>query len=203
MSNEAPSPPTILVVDDNPATLYSTCRILRAAGFRIVEAVTGQEAVNRSSGVHLVVLDVNLPDFDGFEVCRRLRANPHTARVPVVHLSATFVKDVDKVHGLGAGADGYLTHPAEPPAPVATATPFPPARQAEDAMRQSEAKFKAVFDEALHGIALVSSDMVFLDVNPALCRILGRGCEEIVGKHGSAFMPAGTEDEGRAIARAL
>src|SRR3954469_12470050 len=197
MSIEAPPPPTILVVDDNPATLYSTCRILRAAGFRIVEAVTGQEAVNRSSGVHLVVLDVNLPDFDGFEVCRRLRANPHTARVPVVHLSATFVKDVDKVHGLEAGADGYLTHPVEPPVLVATVNAFLRARQAEDAMRQSEAKFKAVFDQALHGIALVSSDLIYLEVNPAMCRILGRPREEIVGKHGSAFMPAGTEEEVR------
>jgi PAS domain S-box-containing protein len=202
MSNEAP-PPTILVVDDNPATLYSTSRILTAAGFRVVEAVNGQEAVDRSPGVHLVVLDVNLPDFDGFEVCRRIRANPHTARVPVVHLSATFVKDVDKVHGLDAGADGYLTHPVEPPVLVATVNAFLRARQAEDAMRQSEAKFKAVFDQALHGIALVSSDLIYLDVNPAMCRILGRPCEEIVGKHGSAFMPAGTEDEVRAIARAL
>jgi hypothetical protein len=203
MSTEAPPPPTILVVDDNPATLYSTCRILKAAGFTVVEAMSGQEAVDRSPGVHLVVLDVNLPDFDGFEVCRRLRANAHTARVPVVHLSATFVKDVDKVHGLEAGADGYLTHPVEPPVLVATVNAFLRTRQAEDAMRQSEAKFKAVFDHALHGIALVSSDLIYLEVNPAMCRILDRPREEIVGKHGSAFMPADTEEEVGQITRAL
>ena len=100
------------------------------------------------------MLDVNLPDIDGFEVCRELRATPETARTPVIHLSATFVNDVDKVHGLEAGADGYLTHPVEPPVLIATVNAFLRARQAEDAMRASEAKFKAVFDHALNGIAL-------------------------------------------------
>ena len=79
-----------------------------------------------------------------------------TARMPVIHLSATFVDDVDKVHGLDAGADGYLTHPVEPPVLVATVNAFLRARRAEDALRESEAKFKAVFEQALNGIALLS-----------------------------------------------
>ena len=113
-----------------------------------------------------MVLDVNLPDIDGFEVCRRLRASPQTARTPVIHLSATFVNDGDKVQGLDAGADGYITHPVEPPVLIATVNAFLRARRAEDALRESEAKFKAVFDQALNGIALLSHDMIFLEVNP-------------------------------------
>ena len=67
---------SILVVDDNAATRYSTSRVLRAEGFSVFEAGTGQDAIALAVGeaVDLVVLDVNLPDFDGFEVCRRLRA---------------------------------------------------------------------------------------------------------------------------------
>jgi signal transduction histidine kinase len=125
--------PRILVVDDNPATLYSTSRILKSAGFIVVEAATGQEAFDLAlRGTEAIVLDVNLPDINGFEVCKRLRAHSATARIPVIHLSATFVKDVDKVTGLEAGADGYLTHPVEPPVLIATLNAFLRARAAED-----------------------------------------------------------------------
>jgi PAS domain S-box-containing protein len=186
---------TILVVDDNLATLYSTARVLRNAGFTVLEAATGQDALRLASerGLDLVVLDVNLPDIDGFEVCRRLRAVPTTARTPVIHLSATFVNDVDKVQGLDAGADGYITHPVEPPVLIATVNAFLRARRAEDAMRESEAKFKAVFEQALNGISLLSHDLIFLEVNPAATRTLGRDRSHIVGKHISAFTPSGAE----------
>jgi PAS domain S-box-containing protein len=139
----------------------------------------------------LVVLDVNLPDIDGFEVCRTLRASPRTVRTPVIHLSATFVNDVDKVQGLDAGADGYITHPVEPPVLIATVNAFLRARRAEDALRESEAKFKAVFEHALNGISLLSHDMIFLEANPAACATFGRDRSQIVGKHISAFSAVG------------
>jgi PAS domain S-box-containing protein len=193
----------ILVVDDNPATLYATTRIVRAAGFEVLQAESGNEALSLAPRVDLVVLDVNLPDIDGFQVCRQLRARPETARTPVLHLSATFVKDVDKVTGLEAGADGYLTHPVEPPVLIATINAFLRARQAEDAMRQSEAKFRAIFEQTPNGIALVSQDLIFLEVNPALARMFGRPREEVVGKHVSAFMPQRSEDTAVGIAGEL
>lgn len=170
----------ILVVDDNPATLYSTSRVVRAAGWTVVEAVSGTAAVEQAAqGVDLVILDVNLPDFDGFEVCRRIRANPMTARIPVIHLSATFIKDVDKVHGLQSGADGYLTHPVEPPVLVATINAFLRTRQAELDLRQSEARFRAVFENSRSGIALLGTDFTFVDVNPALVDMLGKSRESL------------------------
>lgn len=194
---------TVLVVDDNPSGRYATSRMLRAAGFAVLEAGTGGEGLALSQGADLVVLDVNLPDIDGFEVCRRIRSNGQTARVPVIHLSATFVKDVDKVHGLEAGADGYLTHPVEPPVLVATVNAFLRARRAEDAMRQSEAKFRAIFDQAPTGILLLSKDLIYLEANPAMCKLLGRTREEIVGRDASAFMPADRKAEAERIAREL
>src|SRR5690242_15577653 len=196
---------TILVVDDNAATRYSTSRVLRAEGFSVFEAGTGQDALALALGrpVDLVVLDVNLPDLDGFEVCRRLRAAAKTSRTPVIHLSATFVNDLDKVQGLDAGADGYITHPVEPPVLVATVNAFLRARRAEDAMRESEAKFKAVFEQALNGISLLSHDMIFLEVNPAACRTFGRERAQIVGKHLSAFSAAGHEHRVDDIAASL
>ena len=184
----------ILVVDDNPATLYATSRIVKAAGFEVLQAESGNQALALAAQADLVVLDVNLPDIDGFQVCRELRAKPETARTPVLHLSATFVKDVHKVQGLDAGADGYLTHPVEPPVLIATINAFLRARQAEDAMRRSEAKFRAIFDQAPNGISLLGEDLLFLEVNPALCRMIGRAREEVVGKHISMFIPRRGED---------
>jgi PAS domain S-box-containing protein len=191
----AKGPATILVVDDNPATLYSTARVLRGEGFTVLQAGTGQEGLRiaAQSSLDLVVLDVNLPDIDGFEVCRQLRAMPTTGRTPVIHLSATFVNDVDKVQGLDAGADGYITHPVEPPVLVATVNAFLRARRAEDALRESEAKFKAVFEQALNGISLLSHDNIFLDLNPAACVTFGRERDHIVGKHISAFTAHGAD----------
>ncbi len=185
---------SILVVDDNPATRYSTSRVLRSAGFTVIEASTGGEAISHvGPDIDLVVLDVNLPDINGFQVCRLIRANPVTARTPVVHLSATFVNDSDKVQGLDAGADGYITHPVEPPVLIATVKAFLRARRAEEAMRASEAKFKAVFEHALSGIALLSPELIFLEVNPAFGATLGRDRAILSGKHISAFCPVGFE----------
>ena len=194
----------ILVVDDNHPTRYSTARVLRNEGFTVHEAATGQDALRLAvDPLDLVVLDVNLPDIDGFEVCRRLRASPPTARTPVIHLSATFVNDVDKVQGLDAGADGYITHPVEPPVLIATVNAFLRARRAEDALRESEAKFKAVFEQALNGIALLSHDMIFLEVNPAMCATFGRDRANVVGKHISAFNAGGSEHRVEEITAAL
>src|SRR5215210_4728187 len=132
MKNLKVSKAKILVVDDNPATLYSTSHILRNTGWTVTEAANGTDAIKRTEeGPDLVVLDVNLPDFDGFDVCRAIRENPTTSRIPVIHLSATFVTDDAKVHGFDAGADGYLTHPVEPLVLIATVNAFLRTRQAE------------------------------------------------------------------------
>ncbi|MEO6447127.1 MAG: response regulator [Gemmatimonadaceae bacterium] len=113
---------TILVVDDNPASLYATSRVLRHAGFAVHSADTGMAAIALATQqqIDLIVLDIDLPDLDGYEVCRMIRASPSPSQVRVVHLSATFVHDVDKVKGYEAGADGFLTHPVEPTVLVAT-----------------------------------------------------------------------------------
>jgi len=195
---------TILVVDDNPATRYTTSRILRSAGFAVVEAATGKDALARAlDSPDAVVLDVNLPDIDGFEVCRTLRARSQTARTPIIHLSATFMAPGDKVQGLEAGADGYLTHPVEPPVLIATVNAFLRARDAEEQMRRSEAKFRAVFDQAVNGIALLSSGLSYLEVNRAMCRILGRTPDQIVGMPNTAFTAPGYEQQAGRIAEEL
>jgi PAS domain S-box-containing protein len=199
------SPATILVVDDNPATLYATSRVLKGAGFRVLEAETGEAAIAVANKeiVDLVVLDINLPGIDGFEVVRQLRAHERLASIPVIHLSATFVKETDKVHGLEGGADGYLTHPVEPPVLIATVNAFLRAQEAERGRRQRELEFRAIFERALNGIALITKEFVFVDVNPAMCEILQAERGAIVSRSVLDFTPGDRREEAAEIFRRL
>jgi len=102
---------TILAVDDNDAIRYSLSRALQGGGYRVIEARNGTETLRLANdSPDLITLDVHLPDMDGFEVCRRLKANPRTAHIPVLHISATVTDTENRVRGLEA-ADGYLAEP--------------------------------------------------------------------------------------------
>lgn len=105
---------TVLVVDDTAAHRYVMASWLRRAGFEVIEAATGSEALVRTtSQIDAMVLDVNLPDIPGGEVCRRLKADPATAHIPVLHVSATAVDAASRTAGLEGGADAYLPEPLD------------------------------------------------------------------------------------------
>src|SRR5262249_7794467 len=132
----------ILVVDDNEPARYTKVRILRDAGYEVVEAATGDEALRlvAERAPRLILLDVNLPGVDGWEVCRRLKADPATASVAVLQVSATHVREEDTVRALEGGADASLTEPIEPAVLVATVRALLRARLAEDALRDALAR---------------------------------------------------------------
>ncbi len=130
----------ILVVDDNDALRYSIRRALQEAGYEVLEARTGAEALVRAAeSPDLITLDINLPDIDGFQVCRRLKESKATAHIPILHVSSTFTDADSRVHGLLGGADGYLAEPIERPELVATVATLLRLRRAEaEARRQAE-----------------------------------------------------------------
>ena len=112
----------LLLVDDDEAKRYILATWLRRAGHTVTEVATGEEALAHTDGAELVLLDVNLPDMSGFEVCRRIKADPRTASIPVIQVSATAVEVADRAHGLTQGADAYLVEPTEPAELLATVT---------------------------------------------------------------------------------
>jgi two-component system sensor histidine kinase/response regulator len=130
---------TILNVDDYQPGLYARSKILRQAGFLVLEAASGARALELVAlqKPALVLLDVNLPDMSGIEVCKRIRLNPLTAATTIVHVSASNVQSKHQVYGLDSGADSYIVEPVDPAVLVATVRAFLRARQAEDALRQS------------------------------------------------------------------
>ncbi len=172
----------ILAVDDNPAALYATSRVLRSAGYEVIEATTGAAALALANQVDLLVLDVNLPDMDGFEVCRRLRARPDTAHLPLLHLSATFVQSADLALGFEAGADSYLTRPVEAPVLIATVRTLLFARQADQLRRGLDAKLRMVFDLAPVGIAILDANFCYASINPGYSTLTGYVPGELTGR---------------------
>jgi signal transduction histidine kinase len=132
----------VLIVDDNETARYSKTRLLRSAGYSTLEAGTGADAMRliEQRDPRLVVLDVHLPDRDGWSICRDLKADPKTASILVLQVSATFVTDRDRVRALDGGADACLTEPLEGPVLVATVRALLRARKAEDALRDALAR---------------------------------------------------------------
>lgn len=181
---------TILVVDDNPATRYSTARVIRAAGFQTVEAETGERAIALAeTGVAAVVLDVHLPDMSGFDVCRTIRGARHTSLTPIVHLSAEFVKSNHQVAGLNAGADAYMVHPVEPQLLIATLHALIRARLAEDGLRRSESRFRAIYDQAPAAMLLIDAKGLITDANSQAQALLQRSINELNGQPLVGFVP--------------
>jgi len=105
----------ILVVDDSESNRYVLATWLRRAGYDVIEGKTGAEALDLvlSEQPDLLVLDINLPDMTGYEVCERVKAGAETGAIPVLHVSATAIQPADRSEGLRRGAEGYLVEPLE------------------------------------------------------------------------------------------
>ncbi len=130
----------MLVVDDNSEKRFALGRALTRAGFAVWEAETGEQGIGRAAeDPDLILLDVNLPDLHGFEVCRRIKADPRTAHIPVLHLSQTHVDPAAHARGLESGADAYLSEPVDPVVMIATVRALLRLRRAEDRLRRAVA----------------------------------------------------------------
>jgi len=103
---------TILNVDDNDQNRYAISRVLKEAGFDVIEAKTGREALDLAScRPSLVILDINLPDMLGFDVCRELKNNYTTRDIPVIHISATYPSRTVNEESADSGAVRFVEHP--------------------------------------------------------------------------------------------
>src|SRR4030065_1416128 len=108
-------PEKILIVDDDLDTLRLVGLMLQHQGYRINAANSGIQAIAmaQTDKPNLILLDIMMPDMDGYEVARRLRANPQTVDIPILMFTAKSQLD-DKVAGFEVGADDYLTKPTNP-----------------------------------------------------------------------------------------
>jgi two-component system cell cycle response regulator DivK len=105
---------TILYIEDNVDNRTLVRRVLQIEGYRVMEAESGFKAfeILRSEVPDLVLMDINLPDMDGYEITTRLKQMPSLARVPVIAMTANVMKG-DREKTLAAGCDGYISKPID------------------------------------------------------------------------------------------
>jgi DNA-binding response OmpR family regulator len=104
---------TLLVVDDEPEINRLVARIFEKRGYRVNQAIDGADALAsvERDRPDLIMLDLNLPKIDGWEVCRRLKGDPATRGIPIIMLTAAHANVDDAEIGLGLGADEYVAKP--------------------------------------------------------------------------------------------
>jgi len=151
----------VLNVNDNDASRYLVTRMLERGGFTVIEAATGSSALEkvRQKMPRLVVLDIKLPDMDGLEVCQRIKADPKTHGVKVLHTSAVFVATEFKVRSLECGADGYLSHPFEQEELIATVRSLLRLTEVEQALRDQAEELKAANRRTNEFLAMLAHEL--------------------------------------------
>jgi len=172
----------ILNVDDNDGARYAKNRILQGAGFEVVEATNGTDALDMVKRLcpALVLLDVKLPDINGIEVCRRIKANPDSAMVLVLQTSAALTGRADKIRGLEGGADNYLAAPIEADELIANVNALLRMRQTQVELRDSEERFRQItdnIDDVFWMFAVPEGELVY--VSPAYSAVWGGNADDL------------------------
>ncbi|CAM3230996.1 putative bifunctional diguanylate cyclase/phosphodiesterase [Asticcacaulis taihuensis] len=202
----SPALPQILVVDDTPANLGLLVDHLEARGYEVLVALGGQEALDRLRYAQpdLILLDVMMPGMDGFETCRRLRADAQTRDIPVIFMTA--LTDVDsKVSAFAAGGVDYVAKPFQIEELIARVRTHIALRKArvelmaqkmslqaevearhlvEASLRDSELRHRRLFETAGDGILVIDCDARTIhDLNAQCAHILAMPLDEVRGRY--------------------
>ena len=201
----------ILNIDDEPAVRYLKTRALQRAGFSVIEASSGLEglACVESHKPHLVMCDVKMPDMNGFEVCRQIKAaHPHML---VLQVSASFVSSHDRAAGLDLGADSYLTEPVEPAELVAAVRALLRMKRAEDELRTLNARLESEVAQRTRErdriwaisrdlMAVLDADLRMMSNNPAWTATLGYDASDLASR---PFLDLIDEEDRESMGRTL
>ncbi|MBN1581734.1 MAG: PAS domain-containing protein [Anaerolineae bacterium] len=169
----------ILIVDDEPHSLFLTSRVLQKAGYETLEASTGQEGLQLASQERpdLVLLDVMLPDINGIELCKRIKTQARAARTFVILLSASAITSELQASGLEAGADGYVARPVSNRELLARVEAMLRLKKTAETLQQYETVVSTVPDP----MSYVDRNYVYRLVNEAYARYAKLPEEKIVG----------------------
>jgi PAS domain S-box-containing protein len=179
-------PPVVLVADGDEAHRHTLVQTLGRAGYPVTEARTGAEAIRLApSGPSLIILDVRLPDLDGYEVCRRLKTDPTTATIPVLQVSPSAIDSQHRAQHLDSAADAYLAESPEPTVFLATVRALLRLRRAEESAQAAARAWQATFDAISDGVFLLDRSGRVIRCNRALADLVGHPCDHLVGRPAS------------------
>jgi signal transduction histidine kinase len=182
-------PAKILIVDDNPVVLFAVAHLLKSEGFTVLEAPTGKEGLARAraEAPDLVLLDVMLPDINGVELCRQIKAGADTSQLFVVLLSSIETSPDSQVTGLEAGADGYIARPIENRELIARVQAMLRIKRAESALRKAHDELEKRVAERTEELscanaALKALSQRLVDVQEAERRFVARELHDEIGQ---------------------
>jgi len=184
----------ILIVDDESANLQLLSELLSREGYQVRPANSPYLAIDSALAQppKLILLDVRMPEMDGFEVCRRLKREERTRGIPILFISA--LQDVqDRIRGFEVGGVDFITKPFQEPEVLARVRTHMNLRDMQlhleemvyertAELSQSESRFRAFFEQAAVGIAHVALDGRFLLLNQKFCDIVGYAQDEMMSK---------------------
>jgi len=202
-------PVTILMVDDQPGKLLSYEAILQDLGERLVKASSGREALDclLKGDVAVVLMDVSMPEIDGFELADMMRQHPRFQKTPIIFVSAVHLSDPDRIRGYQSGAVDYISVPVVPEVLRAKVSVFAELyrkkrelevlnRELEERVAQRSEELRLLNEQLQQRVAELESIMQVLPVGVAVAH--GRDCETVTGNtalgemlgNGSAENPA-------------
>jgi PAS domain S-box-containing protein len=167
---------SILVVDDQEENLLALEAVLEPLGQRLVRARSGEEALAAllRDEFALILLDVQMPDIDGFQTATFIKQREKTRHIPIIFLTALSKELHHVFRGYSAGAVDYVVKPFDPMVLRSKVQVFVDLYRKENALRASEERFRTAFENAPVGVALVTEEGQITEVNRALARMLGR-----------------------------
>ena len=193
----------IMVVDDTPSCLKHITKILTMEGYKVRAVDSGELALSavEVKAPDLILLDINMPGLDGYEVCRRLKADENSCKIPVIFIGA-LDEEKDTALGFSVGGVDYINKPFESAEMLARVKAHVDRRKRqrrqEERILDSEAKYQSLFDNMFTGHALYQIvtdeqnkpiDYIILEVNSAYEKMSGYKRKAIIGKKATELFP--------------
>lgn len=173
----------LLIVDDTPANIGVLRTLLKPRGHQIFAATSGQAALDIAAQVplDLILLDVCMPEMDGFETCRRLKASSHSAAVPVIFVSAR-TDSCDVVQGFSLGAADYINKPVRVEEALARIDAQLQLRRHLRVQREQAERMRAIVSHMAEGLLLVDAELRVRTANPAAEQLFGCSAGQLSGQ---------------------
>ena len=172
----------VLLVDDQVENLVALEAVLEPLGQELVRAHSGKEALTQllRDEFALILMDVQMPELDGFETAAYIKRRDKTRHIPIIFLTAISKELHHVFKGYSAGAVDYVLKPFDPIILRSKVAVFVDLHEKERALRESERRFRTAFEHAPIGVALVTLEGQFVDVNRALATLLGQPAANVL-----------------------